>query len=455
MAGSAAAVAAQLMVARPRMHPDVAVQAHVAPPPRDRTTNEPTRSDLRCYECTGCAFYFDARPGQNDECPVCGDWVQRPLPDPPRPAGAGQARATRPDEVSVPQPHSRVEYDPQDAQVAAASRTLMLSGEAPPGADGQHVGDVELGNAGARTTWACDHCALRFEQLDIALEHEMTCSQNPAVQQPATTAKADMNGSVKSKRRPAVCNGQAWRRSRIEVAYRMYRCRAMLACAGAAGLGSAILQNELIFVNFQPNDPWLLALKFANTVCTLFCVPNLCQYYLLDELQTRIRIHLRALYPLDTGVSMKDVWDRPLFWLEMFLLVPHIPPYVTFEVGLTNWQNFVLYRAETLGCIWNFWRIYLVLDVLAMRYLECHENAKVLLIATFTNTRMNFAHAVKRVLNADYAALIILVSWLFSAVVFGYWFKALESTACLFKSAQHPHCNSDQAKYWWLFECFV
>ena len=97
MAGSAAAVAAQLMVARPRMHPDVAVQAHVAPPPLpwgDRTTNEPTRSDLRCYECTGCAFYFDARPGQNDECPVCGDWVQRPLPDPPRPAGAGQARAT-------------------------------------------------------------------------------------------------------------------------------------------------------------------------------------------------------------------------------------------------------------------------------------------------------------------------------------------------------------------------
>ena len=34
---------------------------------------------------------------------------------------------------------------------------------------------------------------------------------------------------------------------------------------------------------------------------------------------------------------------------QVLLSCVHLPPFVTFEVGLTNWSNFVLYRAETLG----------------------------------------------------------------------------------------------------------
>ena len=36
---------------------------------------------------------------------------------------------------------------------------------------------------------------------------------------------------------------------------------------------------------------------------------------------------------------------------QVLLSCVHLPPFVTFEMGLTNWSNFVLYRAETLGLL--------------------------------------------------------------------------------------------------------
>ena len=42
----------------------------------------------------------------------------------------------------------------------------------------------------------------------------------------------------------------------------------------------------------------------------------------------------------------------------------HVPPFVTFEVGLDNWSNFVLYRAETIGAVYATLRVYVVWMVL-------------------------------------------------------------------------------------------
>ena len=49
-----------------------------------------------------------------------------------------------------------------------------------------------------------------------------------------------------------------------------------------------------------------------------------------------------------------------MFWLEVLLCCTHLPPFITFEWGLVNWNNFILYRAETLGRL--------------LHYLSCNHN---------------------------------------------------------------------------------
>ena len=82
------------------------------------------------------------------------------------------------------------------------------------------------------------------------------------------------------------------------------------------------------------------------------------------EVFRRIRMHLRLLVPL----NLDGIWPRVVqsgrFWLEVLVCCGHVPPFVTFEVGLDNWSNFVLYRAETIGAVYATLRVYVVWMVL-------------------------------------------------------------------------------------------
>ena len=39
------------------------------------------------------------------------------------------------------------------------------------------------------------------------------------------------------------------------------------------------------------------------------------------------------------------------FWAEVFVLVWHVPPFVTMEIGFKNFDNFVLYRSRMDRCL--------------------------------------------------------------------------------------------------------
>ena len=82
------------------------------------------------------------------------------------------------------------------------------------------------------------------------------------------------------------------------------------------------------------------------------------------EVFRRIRLHLRLLVPLNLDGIWPRVVQSPKFWLEVLVCCGHVPPFVTFEVGLDNWSNFVLYRAETIGAVYATLRVYVVWMVL-------------------------------------------------------------------------------------------
>ena len=108
----------------------------------------------------------------------------------------------------------------------------------------------------------------------------------------------------------------------------------------------------------------------------------------------------------------------------------HLPPGVTFEYGVLNWSNFVMYRAETIFMMWNTLRLYLFLKCFVDRVLAQLPRRHT--VSSFTGVRMNSAFTFKQVLNSDQAMPVIVSFWLLQILVFGYWFRAVESTACLF-----------------------
>ena len=68
--------------------------------------------------------------------------------------------------------------------------------------------------------------------------------------------------------------------------------------------------------------------------------------------------------PAESGRNLATRGAIAKFWLEVLVCCGHVPPFVTFEVGLDNWSNFVLYRAETIGAVYATLRVYVVWMVL-------------------------------------------------------------------------------------------
>ena len=136
-----------------------------------------------------------------------------------------------------------------------------------------------------------------------------------------------------------------------------------------------------------------------------------CLYklYYLHELFERIRVHLRLLVPMDVNVHPVSVLQHGLFWLEAFVCTLHLPPFVTFEVGLLNWDNFILYRAETGFAIWNTLRLYrfwmFFVDWQLGQLPRRHT------VSSFTGVRLNSAFTFKTVLNSTSAVPFIATLW--------------------------------------------
>ena len=267
-------------------------------------------------------------------------------------------------------------------------------------------------------------------------------------QQVAATDQTNEPAAAQTLCPETVRDAHAWLRDRGSVDLALMNGRFMLLVCGLLGSLLPIIQNELIFREHDPSSSVMNFLKFCNMLVSLAMLGLLVRHYRLYELFQRIRMHLRALHPLDTDVPFSAPLKRTEFWVEALICVPFLPPFVTFELITYNWLNIVMYRAETIFCLYNSFRLYLFLPV--VRDYELRRLPKRHTISSFTNTGMNSAFALKRILNGHDAMLVIGCFWASSFLITGYWFRAVEISACGLQTTTNPLCNVRAAKFWTL-----
>jgi len=237
-----------------------------------------------------------------------------------------------------------------------------------------------------------------------------------------------------------------WKRDRGTVDNALMRSRQILLAVASLGTLFSVVQNEIILQGGDPNSIVVNFFKVCNTICSLSMAGLLARHYMLIELFSRIRMHLKALHTLDINVPLAMLLRNGWFWAEVLACVPHCPPFVTFEIIILNWTNLVMYRAETVLCVYNSMRIYLLWPV--VRDCVLVSLPKRHTISTFTSTEMHSAFAFKRIMNSRSAFRDIGIAWAMSFLWTGYWFRAAEVNACLFASAVSPECQQEIARVW-------
>uniref|UniRef100_A0A7S0WHU2 Potassium channel domain-containing protein n=1 Tax=Hemiselmis tepida TaxID=464990 RepID=A0A7S0WHU2_9CRYP len=237
-----------------------------------------------------------------------------------------------------------------------------------------------------------------------------------------------------------------WRKNRDVVDMKQINVHRVAAVCGMLGLGCAILQNEMIITGAMPDDPLLTMLKIGNSVFSLMVVALLYYYYWLHTLFERIVNHLRRGAVLDTRIPAREILSKRLFWIEAAVCGFHIPPYVTFEIGIVQMSNFSLMRVETFGAVINCLRLYLVArcftDWILARMPKRHT------VATYAAVDLGTSYAFKQLFNGWGGVYYVMVSWTILLGLFGYWFRAAEMTACFFPSTVDDRCVEASAIQW-------
>ena len=200
-----------------------------------------------------------------------------------------------------------------------------------------------------------------------------------------------------------------WRKDRDAVEDSRKRYRLAAAMCGFCGTVAACMQHELVLRGFAPLSLMVNITKFVSTCFSCVLIGLLYRVYHLDVLFERIRLHLRLLVPLNIKIEPQWILCQGTFWFEAIILFIHLPPFVTFEYGTLNWNNFILYRAETMFAVWNslrcylFWRCYV--DWQLKDLPRKHT------VASFTGVSLNSSFTFKQVLNSDQAVAFIACLW--------------------------------------------
>jgi len=159
------------------------------------------------------------------------------------------------------------------------------------------------------------------------------------------------------------------------------------------------MQHEYVMRGYDPRGIEVNILKTVNLLFSLALVGLIYRARYLSELFERIRLHLRLLVPLDLQIQPRHILSKRFFWIEALVCLIHLPPGVTFEYGLLNWSNFVMYRGETIFMMWNTLRLYLFCKIFVDRVLVKLPRRHT--VASFTSIRMGPAFAFKQVLNSE------------------------------------------------------
>lgn len=234
--------------------------------------------------------------------------------------------------------------------------------------------------------------------------------------------------------------------NRDQIDYVKFRWALWAAFTGLGGTVSTIIQNEIVFRDGDPDGWEFVVLKILNTLGTLACVYCVLEINKLQILFDRVAKFILCNQHLDTHVSLWDAIRSTTFVLETLIILPHLPPFVTFEIATWTMTNFVLYRAETVFCIYSTLRVYLLWRIIQFLVLSPYPKRHT--VSMYTTASLKSGFAVKVMFDGWYAAVSVSAFWSAFILLFGYWFRAAENTACHFESSQHPDCQLPEATWW-------
>lgn len=245
-----------------------------------------------------------------------------------------------------------------------------------------------------------------------------------------------------------VVAGKDWKRNRDKVWKEVQRSNCYAASVAMLGMLCAIAQNELVFRTYEPNSVTVSALKLCNTVCSMVAVYCVYRVHWVQILLSRLRDHIDRGLLLQTEVGFGDVLatSRNMLILETFVVGLHLPPGCTFEFGTTTLQNYVVYRAETLFCLWNTLRLYLLWRLVRDRALN--SIPQLFTIAHYTEVRLGSSYVTKRLLKSWASIFYLATVWAGLILLFAYWFRSMENTACLIETTKDSHCQQHNARFW-------
>lgn len=226
-----------------------------------------------------------------------------------------------------------------------------------------------------------------------------------------------------------------WRLSRERVESRRGVNIYCLSGLALVGIASIIAQLELIVHDADVHALEVEAWKGLNTVVSVFLVAFLLRDYYLQDLVGRIDDHIRRNRPLDFNKGKWEFLFEVALWVEIVVCVPHLPPSCTFTIKVSNFGNFLLYRAEQMGVCYGMLRIYLLWR-LVKRWALADLPSKSA-VSLITNVRLGSSFALKRMLNGLSSTMFLILLWLISCGLIAYLYRAAEMTACQFASTHH------------------
>jgi len=236
-----------------------------------------------------------------------------------------------------------------------------------------------------------------------------------------------------------------WWRNRRLVDEMILRSAFWSAVFGLLGTFCAMGQNELIIQETDPRAQVIDALKGLNTICTVCCLVFVFRLYWLHLVVQRINIHCRRLLPMGSLVSRFEGLKSWYFWAEVVIVGCHCPPWYTDEFATTTYSNIIVYRVETIACLINTCRFYLVWryvrDFMFLGLKSRHT------IQNFTGIKFGSRIVMKFLMNGWSSTLIILIIWGICILILGYWMRAAEMTACYLKTTVHPACQEVRIIY--------
>ena len=145
--------------------------------------------------------------------------------------------------------------------------------------------------------------------------------------------------------------------------------------------------------------------------------------------QVLAHVHqFRELRPAAEGIGV--ILSDPYFYFECFLCGVHCPPGLDYQYASEIMGNFMLYRIETVFSSFNLLRIYLLWRWFADYTLA--DLPRRYTLAGFSRVKLGTAFILKRTLNGWYAFFYLALGYILACIIFGYWYRSAEMTACQF-----------------------